>query len=249
MALRQIMLAGQVLHGTDARGVWVVNKLTGWFQRPAPKGNTADRTNSDGEYDLPDNYGARIITIMGRVSCRTPAEAASARDAILGTVLGTVRMRVQSVDSNPTFAMVKPAGEVDAVVLGRMVRFTFTLKAVDPRRFGEVRKVSAGSGTAAAVQNRGNFPASPLIVVDGPVAAGGYTVTGPGGELFTVTTSPGSGTTHLIDMHDGLLRVNGSMSTGAGLVSQADVVTIPAGGKANVTLSKGGRVELYDTYM
>lgn len=199
---------------------------------------------------LPKFYESRKITVGGRVITRSHEHQHAAMDRLAGMLgNGPGRMRVAGHGSTQ-WAVVEMDSELRMnPQTDTYMQWQFTLEAVDPRRFGEARITTAGSGTATAVQNRGNFPASPVIVVPGPVTAGGYTITGPGGELFTVKTSPGSGTTHLIDMHDGLLRVNGSMATGAGLVSRADVFTIPAGSKVNVTLSKGGRVELYDTYM
>ena len=45
-------------------------------------------------------------------------------------------------------------------------------RSPDLRRFGEARFVAAGFGTATAVQNHGDIPASPVIVGPDPVTAG-----------------------------------------------------------------------------
>ncbi len=245
-----ITVDGRLLSGPDDYGDWKTTTLQGWWDRPAKRSDSVERVGAHGKYMLPRFYESRMITVGGRVITKSHEHQHAAMDRLAGMLTnGPGRMRVAGHGATQ-WAVVEMDREVRFnIQTDTYVQWQFTLEAVDPRRFGAVRSLSAGAGTATEVQNRGNFPASPLIVVEGPVTAGGYTVTGPGGELFTVTTSPGAGTTHLIDMHDGLLRVNGSMAAGAGLVSRADVFTIPAGGKANVTLSKGGRVELYDTYM
>lgn len=251
MASRKLAkLGNQTIHGSDDAGAnWVLYSLTGWFDRPAPKGNTEDVPYGHGEYDLPDFYGARTIAGRGRASFRTPAEALAGRDRFMGATFGPVIMQVRDETGKMTFSRVKPAGECIATVLGRMLRFEFVLKATDPRRFGEARVVAAGAGVAAMVENRGSAPAWPKIVVPGAVSSGGYTITGPNGEKYVVTASPSSSQTHYVDMWDGMLRVNSSMAAGAGLVGAAQTFTIPPGGKVPVTLSKGGRIELYDTYM
>lgn len=250
MNRKYVQLGTQTIHGTDSGGGnWVLHKLSGWFDKPAIKSNAAEMPYGHGEYDLPEFYGSRTIVGRGRASFRTHSEALAARDRFNGATFGPVVMLVRDAEGNGTFCRVKPAGETVVEVVGRMLRFEFTVKATDPRRFGEARIVPAAAGVAVMVENRGSGPAWPKIVVPGAVSAGGYTITGPGGELYRVTTSPGSSTIHFVDMWDGMLRVNGSMAAGAGLVGAAQTFTIPPGGKVPVTLSKGGRIELYDTYM
>lgn len=245
-----ITIDGRLLSGPDDYGDWKTTKLVGWWDRPAKRSESVNRIGAHGKYMLPRYYESRMITVSGRVISKSHEHQHAAMDRLAGTLgNGPGRMRVAGHGSTQ-WAVVEMDSEVRMEPqTDTYMQWQFTLESVDPRRFGEARSLPASAGVAVAVQNRGNSPAFPVIVVPGPVSAGGYTITGPDGELFTVTTSPGSGTTHLIDMHDGLLRVNGSISAGAGLVSRADTFTIPPGSKKNVTLSKGGRVELYDTYM
>lgn len=248
-ATKQVMMGGQILNGTDRFGLWVTEKIEGWFEPPTTRDGDVERSGSNGDYDLPSQFAARTPTLEGVLIAENRSDALLGLASLSNSApLGVARLHVID-EGMRTWAMAKFAGLESTWLTRQSFRWQLRVKCPDPRRFGDVRVVPAGAGSATAVQNRGNFPASPVIVVPGPLTAGGYTVTGPNGELFTVTTSPASGTTHLIDMHDGLLRINGSMAAGSGFVSRADVFTIPAGGKANVTLSKGGRVELYDTYM
>lgn len=248
-ATKQVMLGGQILNGIDRHGLWVTEEIEGWFEPPAVRDGDSERPGANGDYDLPAQYAARTPTLGGVLIAEKRSDALLGLASISNSApLGVARLHVID-EGMRTWAMAKYAGLDRTWLTRQSFRWQLRLKCPDPRRFGEVHVVPAGSGTATAVQNRGNAHAFPVIVVPGPISAGGYTITGPGGEIFSVTASPGSSTVHLIDMHDGLLRVNGSMATGAGLVSRADVFTIPPGSKVTVTLSKGGRVELYDTYM
>lgn len=74
----------------------------------------------------------------------------------------------------------------------------------DPRVYGEVEDFPGGQ----VAIHRGNFPARPQLVVSG-TAAGGYTVTGPGGRRVVVTKALVSGSPHTIDFAKGGLYING----------------------------------------
>lgn len=246
---KQVLLGGQVLHGSDRQGLWVTEEIEGWIDPPSVRDSDVERPGSHGDYDLPSNYASRTPTLTGVLIAEKRSDALVGVSFLTSAAsLGVTRLQVTD-EGVHAWAWAKFAGLDYTWITKSAVRWQLRLKCPDPRKFGAARSVAATAGAATPIQNRGNYPASPVIVVPGPVSAGGYTITGPGGEVFTVTTSPAAGVTHLINMHDGLLRVNGSIAAGAGLVSRAATFTIPPGGKVNVTLSKGGRVELYDTYI
>lgn len=249
-----IEVAGLRMFGRPGRGPYVVKSegLEGWEDGVDMRSESVAVPNRHGSYVLPRFQESRTVGVQGVILAKTARELANFRAGLTGLLAHGRPGRMQvTVDGSTQW------GEVMLASKTKVTRrrgtyyadFSLNLWAPDARKFGAVQSVPAGVGSATPVQNRGNYPASPVIVVAGPVSAGGYSVTGPGGEVFTVTTSPAAGVTHLINMHDGLLRVNGSISAGAGLVSRADTFTIPPGGKVNVILSKGGRVELYDTYI
>lgn len=79
-----------------------------------------------------------------------------------------------------------------------------SLVAADPRKYGEVNDFPGGT----VAVNRGNFPARPQLIVSG-TAAGGYTVTGPGGRRVVVTKALAAGAPHTIDFGKGGLWIGG----------------------------------------
>ncbi|PVE94988.1 hypothetical protein DC434_13770 [Microbacterium sp. TPD7012] len=98
-------------------------------------------------------------------------------------------------------------------------RFLVTFWSADPRTYGEVREFPAG--TAAA--QRGNFPATPRLLVG--AGTGGYTVTGPGGRVVTVTTAPAGA--HEIDFATAGLFLGGVRQSNA--IGTYQPWTIPPG--------------------
>ncbi|MGV2853775.1 hypothetical protein ACNPON_18515 [Glutamicibacter sp. AGC13] len=246
-----VKLGVQTLTGDTHAHEWKVNSLDGWWDTPDIKENREDVPYGHGGYVLPEFYRERLITITGRVRSKTHSHQHEAINALKGCLMPGQTKTLQVLGHGPDqWANVVLARQIKAVpVTDVHTSFQISLRSPDPRIFGMARSEPAAAGVATMVENRGSAPAWPKIVVPGAVSSGGYTITGPGGEQYTVTASPSSSQTHYVDMWDGMLRVNSSMAAGAGLVGAAQTFTIPPGGKVPVTLSKGGRIELYDTYM
>lgn len=245
-----VKLGSQTLNGTTHAHEWKSFTVDGWWDTPDVKQNREDVPYGHGGYVLPEFYGERLITISGRFISKSHLHQHEAMNALRGAIRPGEVKTMQVLGHGPD--------QWANVMLDRKIRvvpetdtyasFQISLRSPDPRIFGMARSEPAAAGVATMVENRGSAPAWPKIVVPGPVSSGGYTITGPGGEQYTVTASPGSSSTHHVDMWDGMLRVNLSMAAGGGLVGDAQTFTIPPGGKVPVTLSKGGRIELYDTY-
>jgi hypothetical protein len=212
------------------------------------KGRSEDRTNADGEYDVPDQYAARVITLSGRVSCQNPEEASFIRDRLTGLVRGTRRLQVTGAGGLPTWAMVKLNGPVDTTLKGRMLRFSFDLKAPDPRRFGELREFVASTSEAKAMHHKGNYRATPKFEVVGGMP-GGYTLS-VGGRNFVVTAALGS-KPHTIDYATGRLYVGGVLVPDG--VSYADLMLIEPGQRDTLAISGNGYAtvtgRVYDTFI
>lgn len=239
------------LTGENPLGYWEVDEFEGWWGTPEPKGPVQEWPDADGDMVTPVRYGPRYITVRGAFVAGTHALREAGINALTSMLsTGPQTMRV-AMDGRSTYTRVVRSSPIEVEVAGwRLVNFEFQAKAPDPRRYGEFRSVPVAAGSPALVQNRGNYPASPVIRVPGPLPVGGYTITGPAGEQYTVTASPGSSSVHTIKMDDGLLRINGSISAGSGYASRADTFTVPAGEKVEVKLSSGsGAVEIVDTYM
>lgn len=245
-----IKLGTQTLNGDTGPATWKVNSIDGWWDTPEVKGDRESMPYGHGSYALPEFYEERLITINGRILSKSHSHQHEQINFLKGCIRPGEVKPFQVFGHGPMqWANVMLDRKIRATpITNKHTSFQISLRSPDPRIFGERRIVPAGAGVAALVENRGSAPAWPKIVVPGPLPAGGYTITGPGGEQYVVTASPG-GNVHFVDMWDGMLRVNLSMAAGAGLVAEAQTFTIPPGGKVPVTLSKGGRIELYDTYM
>lgn len=246
-----IRLGTQTLNGSTHAHDWKAFSLDGWWDTPEMNENREEVPYGHGGYALPEFYGERQITITGRVISKSHEHQHEAINALRGVIMPGQLKTLQVLGHGPDqWANVMLDRKIRAVPeTDTYTSFQISLRSPDPRIFGASRIIPAGAGVATMVENRGSAPAWPKIVVPGAVSSGGYTITGPNGEQYSVTTSPSSAQTHFVDMWDGLLRINSSMAAGSGFMGAAQTFTIPPGGKVPVTLSKGGRIELYDTYM
>ncbi len=247
---KSVFLNGQGLHGNDRLGHWRINQLEGWGGSPPVRSQDVERPGADGDYDLPTYYGARPVTLGGRVICTSEAAAIQARNRLTGLVRGLVRLQIAD-QGETTWADVKLSDLVDATRKGRLVRFQYQLRAPDSRKYGNTKDFIRTNGVVATF-HRGNYDAHPTIVVRG-TAANGYRLNGPDGKQYRVSRALDTGIPHRIEFTDGLLRVDGVLvSTG---VDQADVWPIPAGQSVDfdINVLNGGTAEatitVTDTYI
>jgi len=248
---KSVFLNGQVLHGSDRFGHWLVTQLEGWGESPPVRVEDTARTNQDGDHDLPVRYGARLVTIGGRVICPSESAAQQARTRLTGLVAGKVRAQVTALGET-TWADVKLADRVDAKRSGRLVRFQYQLRAPDPRRFGNSQTVAVATGSPVAVSHRGNYNAMPKFIVRGDMP-GGYTITVDGWN-YTVTSALVTGQPHRIDYDNGRLYRNGVLTQGSvGIVTTTQ--PIPPGKSVAVGLypfttgSGSADMTIIDTYI
>ncbi|MET3349648.1 UNVERIFIED_ORG: hypothetical protein ABID57_001320 [Arthrobacter sp. UYEF1] len=252
-----VMIDGLEMFGRPGLGPFSIVKdgLDGWDDGVAMKGGKVDRPQAHGSFTLPRFQESRTITATGIILATNALEQELAGNRISGLLAHGGTGRIQ----------VKKAGRItwaDASLDGTSVDprrgsfksdYQIQLWCPDPRKFGDLNSEAFGTGAPAGAHHRGNAAAAPVVTVDGPVL-GGYTITGPAGELYTVAGDLPSGTVHTIDMNDGLLRVNGSISAGVGKVTTADVFAILPGQKATVSIAAfsgnvSGHVTVLDTYI
>ena len=93
-----------------------------------------------------------------------------------------------------------------------------------------------GHTSSISVAHDGNFPATPVLTIAG-TSSGGYTVTGPGSQLITVTTALASGHPHTIDLATGALYKDGARVLGG--ISVYQPWTVPVGSSVTVSVSAG----------
>lgn len=252
-----VVVDGLTMFGRPGLGPLAIieNGLDGWDDGVSMEGGKVKRPHAHGSFKLPRFQESRTVTITGIILAANEKEQELAGNRVSGLLSDGGMGRVQ----------VKKAGKTtwaDASVDDTSVdprRGTFKsdfqvqLWCPDARKFGELNSVPFGTGISAGSHHSGNAHASPVIIVPGPVT-GGYTITGPAGELYTVAGDVPAGAVHTIDLDDGLLRVNGSISAGVGKVTRADVFTVPPGQKVTVSIAAfsgnvSGHVTVLDTYI
>ena len=245
-----ITWAGRTLSGSDRFGEWAVTgELEGWWDSPEVKGETADRPNADGEYDLPVYNEARLITINGTLRAKSHAQLHDAGNFLTGPISG--RLTVAGHGSSQWADAKRNSGVKFTPVTDVFAQWQVRLKCVNPRKFGNARDFVRTNGTVS-VFHRGNYNALPTVVVRGS-AANGYRLNGPGGLQYKVTRALVTGIPHRIEFTDGRLRVNGTVvATGA---DSADVWPVPPGQSVDfdINVLSGGTAEatitITDTYI
>lgn len=242
-----VTLDGFPLSGVTRDGIWKINSLPGWNQRPPVKRNSESRTSGDGSFKTPVFYENRLITINGRLFTKNHDYLHQAEDMLnaLGH-RGGVKLLVEG--HGPTqWATVDPRDSPDlTAVTGNFLQFQIPLEAIDPFKYGESYTVAGSSSTPASLFHRGKVPAWPVITVTG-TAAGGYTLT-LNGKSVVVTQALASGSPHTIDFKTGILRAGGSVVRGG--LSTANFSPINPGLPQNMTITAGLFTAKYsDTYI
>lgn len=202
------------------------------------------RPSAHGSFDLPGFLSPRVIPVSGNMSARTP-EALEHMQARLSGLLADGSSARLTMDGplGSRWADVRLASATQMTVLdATTARFLVTFWAADPRTYGDARDVPGGS---TAFQY-GNFKATPRLLIG--AGAGGYTVTGAGGRVVTVTTAPTGA--HEIDFTTGGLYLGGVRQVGA--ISVYQPWTIPPGlpgVTATITGARSLAQRVTDTFM
>jgi hypothetical protein len=246
---KSIILNGQVLHGSDRLGQWRVNQLEGWFDSAPVKNQDEAMAGRDGDFDLPTDYGARPVTMGGRVICTSEEAARAAGNRISGLVRGKVRAQVTD-QGEATWADVKLTETVTVKRVGRIVRFLYHLRAPDPRRFGEWHTFHAASdGPDVLAYHHGNYEATPRVTIRGAMP-NGYTIW-IGGQPTVITKSMATGP-YTVDFNDGHLRnsagtimVGEILSTSPANIAPGQAIPVTVKGTGTATID----VEVLDTYI
>lgn len=253
MANELVTLDGYPLTGVTRDGVWKrLGEIEGWWDSPPPRRQRADRTNGDGSFRTPIEYGNRLITYEGRVISKNHDYLHQAAGIL--TALGhrgKTKFLVQG--HGPTqWAMVDPRDSVKtSFETDSYLQFQIPLEAIDPFKYGAANSFSVALGSAVNVFHRGTVPAWPVVTVTGS-APGGYAVS-LGGRLIRVTAPLVSGTPHTLDMRTGILRVGGSRVHSA--ITVAEYWSVKPGARqaantAPVTTGSGTvKFDFYDTYI
>lgn len=244
MAADHITWAGRTLSGHDRFGDWTTEVPNTWWGSPDTKGETVDRANADGEYDLPVYNAARILTFDGLLHAKSHMDMHEAGDFLTGPMRG--RLQVAGHGNTKWADAVRSSSTLFEPITDTLARWQVHLRFPDPRKFGDLHTFPVSAGAPATVFHRGNYNASPVVQINGPVT-GGFTITHPGG-LYTAVGDLAAGSTIRIDFNTGRLRLNGNDRSD--LVTRADLYKVPPGNTAAFSVNRGvGFVELIDTYI
>lgn len=252
-----VTVEGLEMFGRPGLGPFSIVKdgLDGWDDGVSMKGGKVERPQAHGSFTLPRFQESRTVTMTGIILATNAMDQELAGNRISGLLAhgGTGRIQVKKAGRTTWALGSLDSASVDPRRGSYKSDYQIQLWCADPRKFGDLNSEPFGTGAAAGSHHWGNAAAAPVITVDGPVT-GGYTITGPGGELYTVAGDVPGGTVHTIDLNDGLLRVNGSISAGVGKVTRADVFAVLPGQKASVAIaafsgSVSGHVTVLDTYI
>lgn len=210
----------------------------GWEDGVDTRRDTADLPQAHGSFDVPGFLEARTLSFSGNCIANSPEKLSWFRSQITGLLAGggVGRLVVDHYGSE-LWSNVRLASKTKFATRGpapTTARFQIQLWAADPRLFGASQSFAGVSGELVWAHHYGNFTASPKVRVSGSMHSG-YTVWGPGGRRFTVTVPVVSAFPHTIDMHTGLLWVNGAVVHGA--VTFADTWGVPAGGRVEYQLT------------
>lgn len=211
MPTKQLALGAQIIHGATREGEWITEKITGWYETPASKGDQEERALADGDYDAQLYYASRMITIDGILFFSSRGLAIQALETLAVASSLASRALIVTDFGLTRFANVKSQGVDFTPMTTNAIRWQIRLKATDPYKYGAKASFTGTTGTAFDVYQRGTVPAWPYITVTGSMP-GGYEIT-VGGQLIEVTRALTTGNPHTIDTRNGILRVNGSVVT------------------------------------
>lgn len=223
----------------------------GWSDAPPSRSETLEVAGGHGSYDAEVYYEARVVTISGDCLASSADQLEAMRNELLGVLRGpfTAHGNYRGVRS---YAQGRRFGtpKFQDVVPERLARYQFSFRCPNPRRFGVTNRFEGGVREGVQAWHWGNFDAAPVLTVTGSMPS--YSVQGPRGLSYDVTAAVAPGQAHVIDLATGRLSVGGTPRYG--LVSKADLWTIPPGTKVTHTLvPKSGsgalNVAAKDTYI
>lgn len=212
-SLSPIAVGNLVLNSVDADGNrWIVQRFDGWGS-PASTVEFTQRARGHGSTSSEAFYRDRVMVIEGLILTEAPALLSAAIDRLSESVTLEPFVLAVSETGRIRHVMAQRQGEVIPTRLNnRQAKFSIQIVAKDMRKFGDLISASTtlpsssggltwpitfpitftGVSNTGIVQvnNTGNTQAPVWLRVDGPVPAGGWTVTHVGKkQSLTFATS------------------------------------------------------------
>lgn len=214
-----VRIGGVTFEGSPVRGddAFVISPdgWSGWDDGTAVRREAVERPGAHGSFGFRGFRDARVVTISGWIIASNMFKLQHMWQKLLGVLADgqSGRLTVERPDGTQwadvmltDLPTVKVRGQSETEA-----EFTIQFWAPMPQKYGEVDDFAAGIEAV----NRGNFPATPRLIVG--AGSGGYTITGPGGRTIVVGASAPAGE-HYIDFSQGGLftaagvRVPGAMT-------------------------------------
>lgn len=243
-----VLLRGNVPYGT--RGVLIIAEggFSGWEGSPSGRRASVARPAAHGDFDMPVFKGSRVVSISGHVIARSGFDLMGFRSQLVGIGSGGEPVRIsvnQHDETTYAFGRVLDCSFVDSGRADQPVgAFTIEIVCSDPRKYGESHEFS---GSSVQVHHFGNFPATPVVEVQG-ARTGPYTITGPGGRQVTISQSLTASQRHTIDFRSRTVRRNGVVQPAA--FSKFEAWAIPKNIRVPMSISAGSMtVSVTDTFM
>lgn len=246
----KVTIAGQDFFGQDMHDFVIgPGGFEGWDDGVDMRLEKTARPQAHGSFDLPGFQDARTVAISGTAFADSNRRLRWLRNRLTGLLAGGESRRIQvDRDGDVQWADCRLAAKTMFTEHGGsdVADFQIQLWCPDPRKFGELHAFDVAPGTAAQAFHRGNYDATPVVQVNGPLT-GGFTITHPNGQ-YTALGDLGAGSWIRVDFNTGRLRLNGNDRSD--LVTRADVCKVAPGSLTQFTLSNGsGYVEVLDTFI
>lgn len=225
---RQVALGNDIVLGdTDGFGVrWSLTEFEGWDGSPSPTLELSQRLRGHGATGSESFLTPRVMSLGGLIHGRDTAQVEDAFDRLNAAVsLAPFQMLVFESGRLRQSMVQRQGAVIPTWHSDKLAGYSILLVAKDPRKFGDLVSVSSRlpfseggltfpvtfpitftgtSGTGVvSINNPGNIESPVWLRVDGPVPAGGWTVThvGRGKALtFASALALGSGEFVTVDM-------------------------------------------------
>lgn len=225
---RQVALnADFVLGRTDAYGVrWSLTTLDGWEGSPAPTLSLTQRARGHGATGSESFLTSRILTLGGLIHGADAAAIEAAFDRLNAAVsLKSFEILIAESGRVRNVSVQRQGEVIPTWHSDKLAGYSILVSAKDPRKLGDLVTAStvlpfssgglswpvtfpatftgvSGTGTVT-VKNPGNTQAPVWLRVDGPIPAGGWTVTHVGKKqslTFATALALGAGEFVTVDM-------------------------------------------------
>lgn len=198
---RQVSIGDLVLGAVDEFAVeWTLSKFDGWPGSPAPTLNLTQRARAHGSTAAESFLRSRVMTLEGLIHAPNLTALDDAFDRLNAAVTLDQTQMLVSETGGVRVAMVQRQGEViPEHITDKLGKYSILIVAKDPRKYGDLATFttllpsSSGGATwpvtfpvtftgvsnsgQVVITNPGNTQAPVWLRIDGPIPAGGWSVT------------------------------------------------------------------------